>query len=106
MCVMLREELSRFETEEVDSEICVVEEADLFEQWKAYHPANSDETKLLRDFKSALKSVEDSGFACPLKGEPPSWEVRRILKAKLDARRLEQLRDELLAYQNEKQESG
>lgn len=106
ICVMLREELRRFETEEVDSELCAVEEADLFEQWKAYSPAISDEARLHREFKSALKSAADAGFVHQLKGEPPTWEVRRILKAKLDARRLEQLRDELIAYQKEKQTSS
>ena len=50
MCVMLREELRRFETEEVHSEICAVEEADLFEQWKAFFPSSSDETRQMREF--------------------------------------------------------
>ena len=63
ICVMLREELRRFETEEVDSEFCVVEEADLFEQWKAFFPESSDEKTQHREFSSALKSAAEAGFA-------------------------------------------
>lgn len=98
ICVMLREEFRRFETEEVDSELCVVDEADLFEQWKAFLPPATDEKKQHREFAGALNSAAEAGFAARLKGDPPMWEVKRILKAKLDAQRLEQLRDELTAY--------
>ena len=98
MCVLLREELRRFETEDVDSELCVVEEPDLFDQWKAFFPETGDEKARHKEFSSALKSAAEAGFAKAMKSDPPAWEVRRILKAKLDAQRLAQLRDDLASY--------
>jgi len=99
ICVILREALRRYESEELDSDLCVVGEDELFDQWKVFFPEQSDEKKQFKDFQAALRQAGEAGFARKLpKSEPAAWEVRRIIKAKLDARRLEQLRDDLKAY--------
>lgn len=95
MCVLLRDEFRRFEEEDMHNERCVVEEAALFEQWKAFFPAQGDEVKLHRDMRGSLRRLEDLGFLRRFSEEPPSWEVRRILKARLPAAELENLRDQL-----------
>jgi hypothetical protein len=50
---------------------------------------------MLRDMQAALKKLEDLGFVAQFGGEPTGWEVRRILKARLPASHLEELRDVL-----------
>ena len=49
-----------------------------------------------RDLQSTLRKLEDLGFVRRFGQEPPSWEVRRILKARLTADELEHLQRQLL----------
>ena len=46
LTILLREELRRFEEEEVHDQRCVVSGDELFEQWKAFFPRDHDEVKL------------------------------------------------------------
>jgi hypothetical protein len=98
LCVLLRDELRRFEEEEVRDERCVIEEPVLLQQWESFFPSNRDEVKMLRDMQAALKKLEDLGFVTRFGGEPPGWEIRRILKARLPASHLEELRDMLAQH--------
>ena len=95
LCVLLRDALRRFEEEEMHNDRCVVEESDLLDQWKAFFPDRGDEVRQLRDLQSTLGKLEDLGFVRPFGREPPSWEVRRILKARLTAEELENFRNQL-----------
>ena len=95
MCVLLRDELRRFEEEEVRDERCVIDEPTLLQQWESFFPTSRDEVKMLRDMQAALKKLEELGFVAQFGGDPAGWEVRRILKARLPASHLEALRDVL-----------
>lgn len=97
LCVLLRDEFRRFEEEDVRNERCVVEETVLLEQWKAFSPPHDDEVKQSREMTAALRKLEGLGFVRKFGEKPPSWEIRRILKARLPAAELEQLREQLAA---------
>jgi hypothetical protein len=97
LCVLLRDELRRFEEEEVEDQRCVVKESDLFEQWKAFFPADRDEVKLMRGLKAVLANLEELKFIRRFAEEPAEWELRRILKARIPVAKLESLLQELLA---------
>lgn len=96
LSVLLREALRQFEEEETRDARCVVEEAILLDSWKSFFP-NGDDVKLHRDLQSTLRKLEDLGFVRPFGQEPPSWEVRKILKARLTADVLEHLQRQLTA---------
>lgn len=102
LCVMLRDELRRFEDEEVHNERCVVETQVLFEQWQAFFPVGSDEVRRRKELSAALSKVEELGFVAKFSAEPEAWEIRRALKARLPLAELERLRDELVAEVSEK----
>lgn len=97
MAVLLRDEYRQFEEQDVHNERCVVEEQGLFEQWKAFFPMGEDDLRQQREMLSALRKLEALGFVRHFGDDPPSWEVRRILKARLSAAQLETLRDQLSA---------
>ena len=97
LCVLLRDALRRLEEEEVCNERCVVEELDLLESWKAFFPHQGDDVKQSGALHNNLRKLEDLGFVRPFGQEPGSWEVRRILKAKLNAEELEHLHRQLTA---------
>jgi len=96
LAVLLRDELRRYEEEEVHDERCVVDSDVLFDQWKAFFPAQHDEVKQRKDFGAALNKLDSLGFARRFADEPEQWEIKKILKARLPASELENLRLQLL----------
>jgi hypothetical protein len=96
LCILLREELRRFEEEDVHNERCVVETAVLFDQWTTFFPGHSDQVRQRRELSQAIGKLEDLGFIRKFSDEPETWEIRRILKARLPAAELENLKAQLL----------
>lgn len=95
LCVLLRDELRRFEEEDVDNARCVIATDELFEQWKAFFPPGHDEVKLKKSLLAALATLDDLKFVREFTKEPQEWEIRRILKARMPVASLERLRIEL-----------
>ena len=97
LCVLLRDLLRQFEEEEVDNERCLVETTKLLEDWKNFFPIDQDEVQKQKELRSALRKLEDLKLVRKFGDEPETWEVRRILKARLPAAELETLKLKLLA---------
>lgn len=97
LAVLLRDELRKFEDEELHSERCVVEAHDLLEQWRLLMPAQHDEVRQAKELQAALGRLQELGFVRPFGDDGRSWEVRRVLKARLTAADLERLREQMLA---------
>jgi hypothetical protein len=109
LCVLLREQLRRFEEEDLHNERCVVEAAVLFDRWRILSQAQDDEVRARRAFSSALGKLAEIGFVRRLADEPEAWEIRRILKARLPVSELESLKARMLgaaAGQSVDHESG
>jgi hypothetical protein len=96
LCVLLRDEYRRFEDEDLDNDRCVVEVDVLFDSWKSFFPADSDELQLRRRLASTLRRLEELKFVKLFQTEPEAWEIRKLLKARLPIEELENLRDRLL----------
>jgi len=97
LCVLLRDELRRFEEQEVFSDRCVMAQSDLLPVWQAFFPPERDEVKVNRALGTALRKLEEFKFVKQFEKEPPSWEIRRILKARVPLEDLEKLRQSLAA---------
>jgi hypothetical protein len=95
LCVLLRDELRRFEEEDTHNDRCIVEEAELLDQWKAFFPQHDDDVKHQRELHATLRKLEELSFVRKLDLEPPSWEIRRILKVRISAEELEYLNQQL-----------
>ncbi len=95
LCVLLRDELRRFEEEELSNERCVVAASDLFEQWKAFFPAGRDEVGLHRKLEATLRKLEELKYIRRFGKDGDEWEIRRILKARVPASSLERLKSDL-----------
>lgn len=96
LCVLLRDELRRYEESDVTNERCVVAQSDLYALWQAFFPATEDALKLQRQLASSLRKLEELRFVRAFEKDPPTWEIRRILKARLPLNVLDQLRLRLL----------
>jgi Domain of unknown function (DUF4194) len=95
LCVLLRDELRQYEEEDVQNERCVVAQSDLLSLWEAFFPDQTDSVRLNRTLTAALRKMEDLKFVRQFEKEPPSWEIRRIIKARLPLSDLERLRHAL-----------
>ena len=95
LCVLLREVLRRFEEEDLHNERCTVELTTLFDQWRGLSAAQNDEVcgaNLPQLAKLGGTGVRSQGRH----DEPPMWEIRRILKARLPVAEVENLKGRLL----------
>lgn len=97
LCVLLRDELRQFEEEDLQNERCVVLQSDLLATWRNFFAADIDDVKLNRSLAGSLRKLEDLKFVRLFEKEPASWEIRRIIKARLPLSELEQLRASLVA---------
>jgi hypothetical protein len=95
LCVLVREELRRFEEEDVNNERCVVDVTHLFDQWRTFFPPQHDEVRQRRDLLVAINKLDELGYLRKFSDEPEAWEIRRILKARLPVAELENLRKQL-----------
>jgi hypothetical protein len=97
LCVLLRDELRQYEEEDVQNERCVISQSDLLALWEAFFPEQTDSVRLNRSLTAALRKMEDLKLVRPFEKEPASWEVRRIIKARLPLSDLERLRLSLVS---------
>jgi hypothetical protein len=97
LCVLLRENLLRFEEEDLENERCVVEVNALFDEWRAFFPTSYDEVRQRRELDFSLAKLSELGFVRKFTEDPAAWEIRRILKARLPASELESLRAQLVS---------
>src|SRR5579862_8978180 len=90
LCVILREWLDQFESTHLDAGKCTITDDQLREQLRPFLPARTDERALLRRMDSAIERLIELGFLkrMPNTEKPAYYEVRRILKAKIDAEKL------------------
>lgn len=96
LCVLLREELLRFEEERL-GERCVVEAANVCDRWKPLAAPRADDVVARRELGGALERLAKLGFVARCGDEPETWEVFRVLKARLPVAELELLKSRLLA---------
>ncbi len=103
LCVVLREELLKFEAHEPDLERLVLSKSQIQDALQIFYPDQTDMTRLLGRIDRVIASVMRAGFLRALNRPPDEdgdewYEVKRILKAKLSADRLVEIRDKLRDY--------
>ena len=106
LCVLLRDELRQYEEEDVQNERCVISQSDLLQLWEAFFPDQTDSVRLNRSLTAALRKMEELKFVRQFEKEPPSWEIRRIIKARLPLADLERLRLSLISAAGKKMDDN
>ena len=106
LCVLLRDELRQFEEEDVQNERCVITQSDLLALWEAFFPDQTDSVRLNRSLTAALRKMEELKFVRQFEKDPLSWEIRRIIKARLPLSDLERLRLSMVAAVGKKIDDG
>ncbi len=99
LCVLLREQLLQFEASNLDSAACILTRDQIHEMLLPSLPEHTNELVMRRKADALIEQVVELGF---LKKRAQLgadyFEVRRILKAKLDAEKLHELKERLKLY--------
>ncbi len=102
LLALLRKKLVEFDASGGDTRLILSRDA-VVELIRVFLPAGSNESRLIDNVETHLNKVIDLGFVRRLKpqtaGQEPMFEVRRILKAFVDAQWLADFDQRLAAYQ-------
>lgn len=99
LCVLLRKKLVEADASGADTRV-FIKRSQIVETMQVYLPAQAHEARMVDKIDADIKKVLDYGFLRELKGQEGEYEVRRILKAVVDADWLVSLEEKLKAYQD------
>lgn len=98
LCVLLREKLLEFNNSTSDSDRCIVSKHQIHDLMRPFFPEQTDDPKLLKKFDESINRVVKLHFLKELKNKEGEYEIRRILKAKIPAETLTDIKKGLEAY--------
>ena len=98
LLALLRKKLVEFDAGGGDSRL-ILSRDEIVELLRVFLPAGSNETRLVRQIDSYINKTVDAGFLRRLRGNENQFEVRRILKAFVDAQWLTEFDQHLEKYQ-------
>ena len=94
---LLRKKLAEFDAAGGDTRL-VVDREQIAEQVRLFLPQTGNEARLLDRIDAHLNKVIELGFLTRLRGQEDQFEVRRILKAFVDAQWLSEFEQRLAQY--------
>lgn len=97
LLALLRKKLAEFDAANADTRL-VLERDQIVEMVRIFLPGTSNEARLVTNIDSYIAKVVDLGFLRRLRGSSTQFEVRRILKAYVDAQWLANFDARLAAY--------
>jgi hypothetical protein len=100
LLALLRKKLAEFDAGGGETRL-ILSRDEVVELIRVFLPAGSNETRLIDQVDTHLNKVADLGFVRRLRGQEQMFEVRRILKAFVDAQWLSEFDQRLAAYQSQ-----
>ncbi|RZT64395.1 uncharacterized protein DUF4194 [Microcella alkaliphila] len=97
LLVLLRKRLAEFEADG-DSGTLVVTRDQLVDMIRVFHATTSNEARSVDQADTTIKRVVELGFLRELRAQQGHYEVRRILKAYVDAHTLGDFANQLAVY--------
>ena len=100
LLALLRKKLAEFDAGGGDTRL-ILSRDEIVELIRVFLPAGSNETRLIDQVDTHLNKVANLGFVRRLRGQAQTFEVRRILKAFVDAQWLAEFDRRLMDYQRQ-----
>ena len=100
LCVFLRQSLEEFDMSNTESRRHFLTRKQIKEELEMFFKEKTNQVRLYKEFDKYIQQVVDLGFLKPVKEDKPKtdetrYEVRRILKAKINNEKLEEWRQQL-----------
>jgi hypothetical protein len=105
LLALLRKKLAEFDAGGGETRL-ILSRDEVVELIRVFLPAGSNETRLIDQVDTQLNKITELGFVRRLRGQERMFEVRRILKAFVDAQWLAEFDQRLAAYQRQLAQSG
>jgi hypothetical protein len=105
LLALLRKKLAEFDAAGGETRL-IISRDEVGELLRVFLPAGSNEVKMIGQVDAHLNKVAKLGFVRPLRGQNGMFEVRRILKAFVDAQWLTEFDARLAEYQKQLEEKG
>ena len=105
LLALLRKKLAEFDATGGETRL-ILSRDEIAELLRVFLSVGSNEAKLIDQVDSNLNKVVKLGFLRPLRGQKQMFEVRRILKAFVDAQWLTDFDDRLAVYRLELERKG
>jgi hypothetical protein len=99
LLALLRKKMAEFDASGGDTRLILEREA-IVDLIRLFLPESSNEVRLIDQVDTHINKIVELGFLRKLKAGPPAFEVRRILKAFVDAQWLAEFDTRLAAYQS------
>lgn len=97
LLVLLRKQMAQFENDGGDGKL-VLSRDQMVEMLRIFLPDSTHEARTVDTADASIRKAAELGFLRPLRNQPQHWEVRRILKAYVDAHTLGDFADKLHEY--------
>lgn len=97
LLVLLRKRLVEFETSGAEGKL-VLSTEQIVEMLRLFLSESTNEARVVDTAESTIKKAADLGFLRKIPGQSDRWEVRRILKAYVDAQTLSDFAGKLQEY--------
>ncbi|REF29182.1 DUF4194 domain-containing protein [Calidifontibacter indicus] len=97
LLVLLRKRLIEFETSSSDARLVLTTDQ-LVDLLRVFGTESTNEARLVDQAETTIRKAAELGFLRPLRGQRDQWEVRRILKAYVDAQTMSDFAGKLREY--------
>ena len=97
LLVLLRKRLVEFETTGGDGRLVLTTEQ-IVEMLRLFQAESTNDARVVDQAETTINKAKELGFLRPLRGQNDYWEVRRILKAYVDAQTLSDFAAKLREY--------
>jgi len=105
LLALLRKKLAEFDARGGDTRL-ILSRDEIVELIRVFLPEGTNETRLIDQVGTHLNKVADLGFVRRLRGQADMFEVRRILKAFVDAQWLAEFDQRLADYRHHLVQTG
>lgn len=97
LLVLLRKRLLEFETSGSEGRLVLTQDQ-ILDMLRVFQAESTNEARIVDHAQRTIAKAVELGFLRPLRGQSDHWEVRRILKAYVDAQTLSDFAGKLKQY--------
>ncbi len=97
LLVLLRKRLLEFETSGAEGRLVLTTEQ-IVDMLRLFQAESSNEARVVDQAETTIRKAADLNFLRQLRGQSDQWEVRRILKAYIDAQAMSEFAETLQAH--------
>jgi hypothetical protein len=104
LCVFLVERL--YEDQSIrsnESPFCSIDRKTIQSLMKPFMSESSNEAKIEREINNHINKIIEYGFLRELKTDKDTFEIRKILLAKIESGKLQEIKEKLVKYTNDKE---